>query len=92
MKLQTLVLVPDVGFLSSCAELGSGRIPQTATRESFGIVSLSNSNRLPANAANRVNPVMFPPGRARLVNEPAANRIAGTCENDGDRLCSVLGS
>jgi hypothetical protein len=37
------------------------------------MVSLSNSNRLPANAESMlVIPVMFPPGRARLSTSPDA--------------------
>ena len=38
-----------------------------------------------------VNPVRFPPGRARLSTSPAVNRIRHANKNDGDRSGSVLG-
>src|SRR5215510_14489219 len=52
----------------------------SATRESFGTVSLSISRRLPANsAAKLVKPVMLPPGRARLLTNPAATGSTASC-------------
>ena len=46
--------------------------PRTATRESLGTISFRSSSRLPLNSgANVVNPVIFPPGRARLATNPS---------------------
>jgi hypothetical protein len=52
-----------------------------ATRESFGINSLSNSTRLPCSSGVLwLTPVMFPPGRARLATSPDPTGSA-TVEN-----------
>ena len=52
------------------ALVGSQKKP---TRAPFGNISLTSSNRFPSNSgAKVVNPVMFPPGRARLSTSPAA--------------------
>ena len=43
----------------------------TATRDSLGTVSFRSSSRFPSSSGARVdNPVMFPPGRARLATNP----------------------
>ena len=45
----------------------------TATRETPGAISLSNSSHFALTPYSyRANPVMFPPGRARLEVNPAA--------------------
>ena len=45
--------------------------PKTATWESLGTISFSSSSRFPLSSGTRVdNPVMFPPGRARLATNP----------------------
>ena len=45
----------------------------TATRDTLGETSLINSSRfVPKSGERFVNPVMFPPGRARLVTNPCA--------------------
>ena len=41
--------------------------------ETLGTISLSSSNRFPSISGEiEVTPVMFPPGRARLVTSPVA--------------------
>ncbi len=56
---------------SSCALPGKAVVPKTAMRESFGMISLRRSRRLPLSSRLRFdNPVMLPPGRARLVTNP----------------------
>src|SRR5262249_20173282 len=50
-------------------KIGSQRI---TTRERFGTASLSSSRYLPPAIGATVTPVMFPPGRARLVISPAS--------------------
>ena len=56
------------------ASYGSLKLRSTATRESVGTASFSSSSCLPASSsASRVSPVMFPPGRARLVTTPSRN-------------------
>ena len=55
------------------------------------MVSLSNSNRLPANTGEMVvNPVMFPPGRARLSTSPAATGSAPAIKTMGIVLVAFL--
>ena len=50
---------------------GLVEFPRTATRESLGTISFKSSNRFPLSSGARVdNPVMFPPGRARLATKP----------------------
>ncbi len=52
---------------------GSGlvEVPKTATRESLGTISFRSSSRFPLSSGARVdNPVIFPPGRARLATKP----------------------
>ena len=63
---------PRGGFdLFFCVFFETAWISKKATRESFGIVSLSNSSRLPDKSGETVlSPVMFPPGRARLATNP----------------------
>ena len=56
------------------------------------MVSLSNSSRLPANTdAMLVNPVMFPPGRARLSTSPSATGSKPPIKTIGNSPGSVLG-
>src|SRR5258706_225977 len=55
-------------------------ICRTARRASLGRTSLSNSSRLPDRSAPSVdNPVIFPPGRARLVTNPLPTG-SGSCK------------
>src|SRR5215813_2439549 len=52
---------------------GPVEVQRTATRESLGTISFRSSNRLPLISGARVDsPVIFPPGRARLVTDPWA--------------------
>ena len=61
-------------------------IPTTATRESLGTISLSISSCFLFSSGDSVdNPVMFPPGRARLATSPETNRIASLRHHDGNR-------
>ena len=54
-----------------CALPGRVEVPRTATRESLGTISLRSSSCFPLISGPRVaNPVMFPPGRARLATNP----------------------
>ncbi len=49
----------------------SVELPRTATRESAGTISFSNSSCFPLiSGAREDNQVMFPPGRARLTTTP----------------------
>jgi hypothetical protein len=49
---------------------------RTATRETFGTTSLSNSNRLRLRVPPlTVSPVRFPPGRARLATSPVSTGL-----------------
>jgi hypothetical protein len=53
--------------------LGSAGFQRTPSRVNLGKVSFSNSSRFPAKSeAMFVSPVIFPPGRARLVMIPVA--------------------
>ncbi len=53
-------------------DCGKCAIQNTATCESLGLTSLSSSNRFPSSSgAIELNPVIFPPGRARLATMPA---------------------
>ena len=73
MKLQTQFLGRQLAFFPLLRRAWICGSQSTATRESLGTVSLSSSNRLPANTAPMsVNPVTFPPGRGRLSTSPAA--------------------
>jgi hypothetical protein len=46
-------------------------LPRTATRESLGSISFKSSSCLALISGARLdNPVMFPPGRARLTTKP----------------------
>ena len=55
---------------NSCAVPGLVEVPRTATRESSGTISFRSSSRFPFISGERVdNPVMLPPGRARLAHE-----------------------
>ena len=84
MKLQTQFSRRLLVFFPCLRRPGSCGFHSNATRESFGMVSLSNSSRLPANTgAMVVNPVTFPPGRARLSTNPA--------ETGSDRLKQTMG-
>gem|GEM_PF-2323429 len=57
----------------NCAVPGSVELPMTVTRESLGTISFKSSSRLPLISGARVdNPVMFPPGRAKLATNPLA--------------------
>ena len=70
---EAALLVPRrrVRSLSTLARCPAVEVPKTATRESFGTVSLRSSRRFPLISGARVdNPVMFPPGRARLATKP----------------------
>ena len=56
---------------NDCALPGSVEVPKTATRESLGMISFRSSSCFPLISGARVdNPVMFPPGRARLATNP----------------------
>ena len=58
------------------------KLAKTATRESLGTISLRSSSRFPLNSGRRVaNPVMFPPGRARLATKPLPT---GSLSSDHD--------
>ena len=65
-------LLRRVPFLSTSRALpGSARSPEDGTRESLGTISFRSSSRFPLISGARVeNPVMFPPGRARLATNP----------------------
>jgi hypothetical protein len=53
----------------------------------LGAISLSNSNHFPLRLYSYdVNPVVFPPGRAK----PSANRIADICEPDRHTVSNPL--
>ena len=57
--------------LNTCALPGSVEFPRTATRESLGTISFRSSSCFPLiSGASVDNPVMFPPGRARLATNP----------------------
>src|SRR5262249_41365981 len=60
----------------SCHWLGAPRLvgfQRTATRASLGVDSLRRFSRFPASSrASQPGPVMFPPGRARLVTSPCS--------------------
>ena len=59
-------------------------VPKTVTRESLGIVSFRSSSRFPLSSGASVdNPVMFPPGRARLATNPS--------QQDRDRFAMTMG-
>src|SRR2546421_469312 len=48
-------------------------VQRKATRESFGMASLNSSSRFPVSSpVDQPGPVMFPPGRARLVTSPSS--------------------
>jgi hypothetical protein len=52
---------------------GSSALTRTATRAARGIASLSNSSRFDMSSrTKKVDPVTFPPGRARLATRPDA--------------------
>ena len=71
---------------NTCALPGSVEVPRTATRESLGTISFRSSSCFPLISGARVdNPVMFPPGRARLATKPVANRIAIMRHDNGNR-------
>ena len=58
-------------LLTSCALPGLVEVPKTATRESLGTISFRSSSCFPLSSGAKVdNPVMFPPGRARLATNP----------------------
>src|SRR3989304_3599828 len=62
---------PACATFKSSALNGLAAVPKTAPRGSLGTISLSSSNRLALNSGKRRDtPVMFPPGRARLVTNP----------------------
>ncbi len=65
--------------LNACALPGLVEVPKTATRESLGTISFRSSSRFPLSSGARVdNPVMFPPGRARLATNPLPTG-SGSC-------------
>ena len=71
--------------------IGLAAFQSTATWEMFGTTSLSSSSRFPSISDEiEVNPVMFPPGRARLATRPVADRIADSHHDKGDRRCRLL--
>ena len=91
-------LNPDVivttGTPGAVAAIKATRtIPRvTARRESPGTACLRSSSRLPSNSGPRiVNPVTFPPGRARLATSPEANGIGSCRHNDGNGLSRFYG-
>ena len=59
--------------------------------ESLGIVSLSNSNLLPASIGPiEVTPVMLPPGLAKLSTRPSATGSVAITNDDGDRFGGIF--
>src|SRR5262249_24097609 len=72
-RLGQTVLVGEAGKIRAMV------IRKTATRETLGATSLSTSKRFPISSdCMEDNPVMFPPGRARLLTNPIATGSA-TC-------------
>ena len=66
--------------LNACALPGLVEVRRTATRESLGTISFKRSSCLPLISGARLdNPVMFPPGRARLATNPLPT---GSVSND----------
>ena len=56
---------------NTCALPGLVEVPRTPTRASRGTIYFKSSNCFPLISRARVdNPVMFPPGRARLATKP----------------------
>src|SRR5262249_18761660 len=52
---------------------GLAGFQKPGARDSFGIASLSSSNRFPVSpSADQPVPVIFPPGRARLLTSPSS--------------------
>ena len=94
--------LPEIGagHVSSCATAwvsfhmsslaGLAEFRRSATRATFGAASFSNSNRFPLSSGpSIVNPVMFPPGRARLATSPLATGSLMSTKTTGtvaDRL------
>jgi hypothetical protein len=61
-----------ISFNSNC-DCGFLVFSITATGDTSGTISLSNSSRFPLKSgATMLKPVAFPPGRARLATRPAA--------------------
>ena len=55
----------------ACASPGLVEFPITATRDILGEISFISSSCLPPTSGARLaNPVMFPPGRAKLTMKP----------------------
>ena len=72
--------------------LGLAESHSMATRENLGNVCLNRSRRLPSSSDLSVlNPVMFPPGRARLVTSPLLSGSPGGRHDDRDRLRRSFG-
>src|SRR4029450_12023613 len=66
-------------------------LQRTATRDTFGRVSLTSSIHLPGSSSFWVaNPVAFPPGRAHDKGE--RYRVGDDRHHDGDRGRRLLGS
>ena len=56
-------------------------------------MALNSSSRFPAVSIVRlVNPVMLPPGRARLSTRPVSTGSVGTVHHNGDGRGCLLGS
>ena len=78
---------------NDCALPGPVEFQKTATRESLGTISLRSSSRFPLSSGASVdNPVMLPPGRARLATSPLPTGSPALRHNDGNRAGCVLGS
>ena len=61
----------SISFTTVAAELRLVEFPTTATRESLGMISFNSSSCFPLISGARLdNPVIFPPGRARLATNP----------------------
>src|SRR5262249_47115494 len=64
---------------------------RTATCDTVGSASLRSSSRLPpSSAVMLLNPVIFPPGRARFVTTPGASGSATFAETIGIVFVAVL--
>ena len=78
--------------LNDCALPGSVEVPKTATRESLGTISFKSSSCFPLSSGASVdNPVMFPPGRARLATNPFPTGSAILRHDNGNRTRRFLG-
>ena len=69
----SVTVIPKDGAAASIARVNNGAegamsgLKMTVTRVTPGATSLSNSSHFPMmGASNMTNPVMLPPGRARL--------------------------